>query len=455
MRIEDTDQARLVPGAVEAILSSLRWLGLDWDEGPDVGGPHAPYIQSERRELYQEAADRLVESGAAYLCDCSPVRLDEVRKRQEALKLPPGYDGHCRRRDPEELSAARRAGAAVVVRMKVPPAGEVTFVDLVRGKVRFSWATISDFVILKSDGFPTYHLAVVVDDHAMQISHVMRAEEWIASTPRHILIHENLGYTLPTMVHLPLLLAPDRSKLSKRHGATSVTEFRDEGCLPEALFNFLALMGWSPGDDREVMTREEIVEAFWLARIKDSPAIFDRQKLEWMNGVYIRKLAPRQLAERLAPFLERHQGGLPPAITPLDLDYLEKVVPLIQDRLKGLAEAAPLIDFMYVDEVSVKLEELVQKGVTAESASTALTRSMEILRGVEPFDHESLDRRFRALAEELGLKTGQLFGALRVAITGKVVAPPLFETMAILGRDRCVARVEKALDLMTRAAVQP
>ncbi|MBI4220478.1 MAG: glutamate--tRNA ligase, partial [Chloroflexi bacterium] len=432
------------------------WMGLDWDEGPEVGGPHAPYIQSQRRELYQAAGDRLLSSGAAYLCDCTPARLEEVRKRQEALKLPPGYDGHCRRRDPEELAAARQSGAAVVVRMKVPPAGEVSFVDLVRGKVTFSWATISDFVILKSDGLPTYHLAVVVDDHAMQISHVMRAEEWIASTPRHMLIYEKLGFAPPIMVHLPLLLAPDRSKLSKRHGATSVTEFRDQGCLPEALFNFLALMGWSPGDDREVMTREEIVEAFSLARIKDSAAIFDRQKLEWMNGVYIRKMTPRQLAERLAPFLEKPQGGLPaPVGRPLDINYLEKVVPLVQDRLKSLADATPLIDFMYIDQISAQPEELVQKGVTPEATSIALSKSLDILRVVEPFDNESLDRRFRSLAEELGLKTGQLFGSLRVAVTGKTVAPPLFETMAILGRDRCVKRVENALDAMGRVAVRP
>ncbi|MBI2965290.1 MAG: glutamate--tRNA ligase [Chloroflexi bacterium] len=452
LRIEDTDQERFVPEAEQIIFESLRWIGLDWDEGPGVGGPHAPYVQTQRRELYQAAARRLIESGAAYECDCSPERLEEVRKKQEALKLAPGYDGKCRRRDPAELAESRRQGRPVVVRMKLPPAGDVSFVDLVRGKVTFSWATMSDFVILKSDGLPTYHLAVVVDDHDMKITHVLRGEEWIASTPRHVLIHEKLGYQMPVMVHLPLLLAPDRSKLSKRHGATSVNEFRDAGFLPEAMFNFLALMGWSPGDDREVMTRQEIVDAFSLDRIKDSPAIFDRTKLEWMNGVYIRQLTPRQLAERLIPFLEQSPGGLPPSVPrPLDIGYLEKSVPLVQDRLKTLRDAADLIDFLYAPEIRPEPAEVVQKGMTVATTASSLGRSLQVLREAEPFEHPVLDARHRALAEELGLKTGQLFGALRVAITGKKVAPPLFETMEVLGRKLCVERVERAIDALGRS----
>jgi glutamyl-tRNA synthetase len=333
--------------------------------------------------------------------------------------------------------------------MKVPPAGDVSFTDLIRGNVTFSWATQSDFVILKSDGLPTYHLAVVVDDHDMQITHVLRGEEWIASTPRHVLIHEKLGYRMPVMVHLPLLLAPDRSKLSKRHGATSVNEFRDAGFLPEAMFNFLALMGWSPGDDREVMTRQEIVDAFSLDRIKDSPAIFDKTKLEWMNGVYIRQLTPRQLAERLVPFLEMTPGGLPQSVPrPLDVAYLEKCVPLVQDRLKTLRDATDLLDFLYAPEIQPDPTEMVQKGMTVDTTAGGLERSLLVLREAEPFEHGVLDARHRALAEELGVKTGQLFGALRVAITGKKVAPPLFETMEVLGRKLCVDRVERAINTL-------
>jgi glutamyl-tRNA synthetase len=449
LRIEDTDQERFVPEAERIIFESLRWMGLDWDEGPGVGGPHAPYVQTQRRELYQAAARRLIEMGAAYECDCSPERLDEVRRRQEAMRLPPGYDGKCRGRDPTELAESRRRGVPVVVRMKVPPGGDVSFHDVVRGRVAFSWATQSDFVILKSDGLPTYHLAVVVDDHEMEITHVLRGEEWIASTPKHVLIHEKLGYQMPVTVHLPLLLAPDRSKLSKRHGATSVNEFRDAGFLPEAMFNFLSLMGWSPGDDREVMSRDEIVEAFSLERIKDSPAIFDRTKLEWMNGVYIRQLPDRELADRLRPFLEAESGGLPGTVPrPIDIDRLARAVPLVKDRLKTLKDAAELIDFLYQTDVRVDPSEIVQKGMTPASAAEALERSLQILRASEPFEHGVLDARHRALAEELGLKTGQLFGALRVAVTGKKVAPPLFETMEVLGRPVCVERVERGRDAL-------
>ena len=449
LRIEDTDQERFVPEAEGIIFDSLRWLGLEWDEGPLVGGPHAPYVQSQRRELYQAAARRLVDAGAAYECDCSPERLEEVRKRQEAAKQAPGYDGRCRHRDPADLAESRRKGLPVVVRMRVPPAGEVSFHDVVRGKVTFGWATLSDFVILKSDGLPTYHLAVVVDDHEMKITHVLRGEEWIASTPRHVLIHEKLGYTMPTIVHLPLLLAPDRSKLSKRHGATAVNEFREEGFLADAMFNFLALMGWSPGDDREVMSRQEIVDAFALDRIKESPAIFDRTKLEWMNGVYIRQRPDGQLARELAPFLERSEGGFPQSISrPIDVERLAKAVPLVKDRMKTLKDAAGLVDVFYTPEVRPSPAEVVQKGMTPASTAEALDRSLVLLRGVEPFEAAALDTPHRALAGELGLKTGQLFGALRVAITGKAVAPPLFETMAVLGRSVCIDRVERSRDAL-------
>ena len=443
VRIEDTDQARFEQGSLEGILDGLRWLGLDWDEGPEVGGPHEPYVQSQRRDLYQQAARRLVESGAGYECDCTPERLERVRERQRAEGKPPGYDGHCRNRSPDERAKARAAGSPIVVRMRVPDQGEVTVHDYIRGDISFEWSRLSDFVILKSDGLPTYHLAHLVDDHEMNITHVLRGEEWIASTPRHKLIYDALGWTPPVFVHLPLLLGKDRSKLSKRHGAASVLEYRDRGYLPEAVVNFLSLLGWSPRDDTEVMSRDEIVDRFSLDSVNESPAVFDPEKLQWMNGVYIRSMSGDDLARRLLPVLER---GLPvPAKRPLDPNYVRRLTPLIHERLKLLSEAPDLLEFFYVEPPTPDRDALVQKGMDAPSAAAALRAALEVIESFEPFEPEPLEAGFRALAEKLSLKPGQLFGSIRVALTGRRVAPPLFDTMAALGKPRCVERITSAI----------
>ncbi|MBN1863004.1 MAG: glutamate--tRNA ligase [Dehalococcoidales bacterium] len=448
LRIEDTDVARKVEGALESILDGLKWLGLDWDEGPEVGGDYGPYFQSQRLKLYREAAERLVAQGDAYYCYCSPERLETMRAEQVRRKEPPGYDRHCRDLSREERAQREAEGITPVVRFKVPLTGQTRFNDLIFGEVVFENSTIDDFVLLKSDGYPTYHLANVVDDSAMKISHVIRAEEWISSTPRHILLYRALGLEPPSFVHHPMILGPDRAKLSKRHGAVSILEYREQGYLPETMFNFLSLIGWSLDDKTEIMTRKELVDNFSLERIGRTGAIFNREKLDWMNGVYLRSLSGDDFTRRAMPFLER---GLPPEVKqPLDGDYVGRIMPLVQERARTLAEVAELTDFFFTDQLSYEPGLLIVKKMDRESAVRALEAALRKLEPVASFDHDSLEAVLRPLAVELGLKTGQLFGALRVAVTGRTVAPPLFETMSVLGKERCLARVNKALGILRR-----
>jgi glutamyl-tRNA synthetase len=443
LRIEDTDVARKVEGAVETIMAGLRWLGLDWDEGPEVGGDYGPYYQSQRLELYRQAAERLVAQGDAYYCYCSSERLEEMRAEQVRRKQPPGYDRHCRDLSPQERAQKEAEGIVPVVRFKVPLEGQTGFKDLIFGDVVFEHSTIDDFVLLKSDGYPTYHLANVVDDHLMEITHVLRAEEWLSSTPRHQQLYQALGFEPPQFAHLPMILGPDRAKLGKRHGAVSITEYRELGYLPEAMVNFLALLGWSLDDKTEIMTRQELVESFSLERVGRTGAVFNRDKLDWMNGVYIRSLSIDDFAQRALPFLEKH---LPPQVKrPLSREFVRRIMPLIQERAKTLAEVPELVDFFFADELDYDAGLLMGKNMTAESSVMALETARQRLMTVEKFDEESLETLLRPLAEELGLKTGQLFGALRVAVTGRTAAPPLFQTMAVLGRERCLGRLEAAL----------
>jgi len=443
LRIEDTDVARTVPGALEAIMDGLRWLGLDWDEGPEVGGDYGPYFQSQRLELYKEAAERLVKQGDAYYCYCSPERLEQMRKEQVARKQPPGYDRRCRDLSPQERAKKEAEGIVPVVRFKVPLEGQTRFNDLIYGDVVFENSTIDDFVMLKSDGYPTYHLANVVDDHAMKISHVIRGEEWISSTPRHLLMYRALGYEPPQYVHTPMILGPDRAKLSKRHGDVSITDYRDQGYLPETMFNFLVLIGWSLDDKTEIMTRQQLIESFSLERIGRTGAIFNKEKLDWMNGVYIRNLNPEDFFQRSMPFLEK---GLPAdAKRPLDTDYVRRMLPLVQERAKTLVEVPELVEFFFVDQPDYNTELLIDKKMTLESTIKTLEASRQRLQLLTPFDEASLENLLRPLAEELGLKAGQLFGALRTAVTGRTATPPLFQTMAVLGKERCLKRIDTAL----------
>ncbi len=452
VRIEDTDVARTVEGAVEAILDGLRWLGLDWDEGPEVGGKYGPYFQSQRLELYQEAARRLVSQGDAYYCYCSSQRLQEMRAEQVRRKQPPGYDRHCRDLSPQERALKEAEGITPVVRFQTPLSGQTRFTDLIWGELVFENSTLDDLVLLKSDGYPTYHLANVVDDHQMEITHVIRAEEWLSSTPRHVLLYQALEYEPPKFAHLPMLLGTDRSKLSKRHGAVSVTEYREQGYLPEAMLNFLALLGWSLDDRTEIMSRQQLIESFSLERVSRTAAIFNREKLDWMNGVYIRSLSLEDFTQRALPFLEK---GLPTEVKrPLSTEYIKQIMPLIQERartldlrdMSTLAEGPELAGFFFVDELDYDVNLLIGKDMDQESATRALEAARLKLGELRVFNEESLEALLRPLAVELGLKTGQLFGTLRVATTGRTAAPPLFQTMAVLGKERCLSRIEAALD---------
>ncbi len=444
LRIEDTDRARFEPEAEQHIKDSLRWLGLDWDEGPDIGGQYAPYTQSERLERYADAAAQLIATGVAYEDDTQPEELEALRQRQRAAGQPPGYDNRGRYRTSEQIQGSKEQGLDVVVRMRVPDHGEIEVEDEVRGSLRFDLSLLQDFVILKSDGFPTYHLAHIVDDRDMAITHVIRGEEWLPSLPRHVLIHQGLGIPLPRYVHVPLILGRDRAKLSKRHGAHSALEYRDAGYVPDAVFNYLTLLGWSTGDDTEVMTRDEIVERFGIERVLEHPAIFDSEKLEWLNGIYIRSMEDDQLTDLLMPILEASQddGGLPDEVTrPIDRSLVRKLAPVLKERVKLLTDATDLIDFLFIDEIDPDPAEMVGRRMDNDMVIRALQLSSELCRDVEPFTADKLDVALRDLARESGMKAGQLFTPIRVAVTGKRVAPPLFETLEALGRERTLERL--------------
>ncbi|MGI5837788.1 MAG: glutamate--tRNA ligase [Chloroflexota bacterium] len=448
VRIEDTDVARRVEGALEAILDGLRWLGLDWDEGPEVGGPYGPYIQSQRLSIYQEHAERLIKQGDAYRCFCTPERLSAIRQEQQRRKQPSGYPRLCRSLSEEEVNARLAQGEVPVIRFKVPMEGSTTFHDLIHGDITFPNAALDDFVLIKSDGYPTYHLAHLVDDHLMRITHVMRADEWISSTPRHMLLYQAFGWEPPKFAHVPQILGPDRSKLSKRHGATSVIAYRDMGYLPEAMLNYLALLGWAYDATTEIMSREELIRYFSIDKINKTGAIFDIKKLDWMNGYYIRQLSVPDLTSRLMPYLE--QAGL---TTEKDRGYVEQIVPLIQERIRKLSDACELIDFFFADQLEYESKLLVAKGLTAESSLSALRAAKERIANLPDWSRSALEDVTRPLADELGVKTGQLFGILRVASTGRTAAPPLFETMEVLGRERVMARLDVAEEKLEKLAI--
>ncbi len=445
VRVEDTDQARLVPGAVDSILDGLEWLGIDWDEGPRVGGPLGPYLQSERLELYQDAAERLIAQGNAYRCYCTPERLAEVRERQRQEKRSIGYDRHCRGLSGGEMERLLETGAPHVIRFAMPVSGTSEVDDIIRGHVEWQNELVDDFVLIKSDGFPTYHLAVVVDDHLMKISHVLRAEEWLSSTPRHLQLYAALGHEPAQYGHLPMILGPDRAKLSKRHGATSVLEYRDMGYLPEALENFMVLLGWSLDDHSDVMTLDTIKQEFSLERVGKPAAIFDITRLDWINGVYIRQLEPERLAEEMTPFLER---DLPQEATPVDRDYLLRIVPLVQERLKVLGESAAVTSYFFAETLDYGEAKLVQRGMDGEGCAAALERAAEALAAVESFLADDLEAALRAAGGELGLRPREFFGLLREAVTARSATPSLFGVMEVLGRARVEERIAAAKEYL-------
>ena len=438
MRIEDTDVARKVEGAVDVILDSLRWLGLDWDEGP--------YFQSQRLHYYQEIANKLIEDGFAYRCYCSRERLEIMRQEQMKRKQPPMYDGHCRHLTEQEKNQLEASGIAPVVRFKMPLEGETALHDLIRGEVTFKNSILGDYVLLKSDGYPTYHLANIVDDHLMTISHVLRADEWLSSTPRHILLYQALNWSPPQFAHLPMILGPDKAKLSKRHGATNIIDYREQGYLPQAMINFMALLGWSLDDKTELLSREELIKHFSLGRVSKTAAVFNKRKLEWMNGVYLRQLSPEEFARQGTPFLDR---DLPSSVKrPLSSSYVRQVMPLLQERAKTLSEVTQLGDFLFLDDIEYDARLLLSSGLDAKSAIHAIEIVLQSLETAKTWDVSLLEGVLRPLAAELNLSTGKFFGLLRIATTGRTAAPPLFETMVTLGKDKCLKRLAIALQRM-------
>ena len=438
LRIEDTDVTRRVEGAVETILDSLRWLGLNWDEGP--------YFQSQRLPIYREIAHKLLKEGRVYLCYCSPQRLEKMRQEQVKRKQPPKYDRRCRDLTQRERTQLEARGVTPVIRFRAPLAGETTFLDLIHGQVTFKNDTLDDFILLKSDGYPTYHLANVVDDHLMAISHVLRADEWLSSTPRHVLLYQALNWQAPQFAHLPMILGPDRAKLSKRHGATTITEYQKQGYLADAMVNFLALLGWSLDDHTELLSREDLIKHFSLERVGKTAAIFNKDKLEWMNGVYLRALSLGEFVQQAMPFLDR---DLPETVKrPLDNDYVSQVLSLIQERAKTLADVPQLASFFF-DDVQYDAGLLLSKKRDAKSAAKAMTIASQKLEEITTWDATTIEDVLRPLATKLNLSTGELFGLLRIAITGRTAAPPLFQTMAILGKGKCLERINKALQLLS------
>ena len=447
VRIEDTDQVRKMPGSVQAILDGLHWLDIDWDEGPEVGGPFGSYFQSERLEIYHGLAERLVSQGNAYRCYCSLERADQGQRDR---RISASSDCNCRALSPGEISKLKLQSVqeSEVIRFAMPTSGITRVSDLIRGEVEWRNETLNDFIIMKSDGYPTYHLAVVTDDRLMEISHVMRAEEWLPSTPRHLQLNKALGFEPPQFAHLPMIMGPDRAKLSKRHGATAIGEYEGDGYLPEAMRNFMVLLGWSLDDKTEIMSTQDIIDNFSLERVTKSAAIFDQEKLLWMNGMYIREMTPEQLADRMMPFLER---DLPQDLLPVDSDYLSRIAPLLQERIKRLDDAADQTSYFFKPDYQFDTGTLVQKGMDREMTLSALQVALDELNATDDFQHEKLEQAMNVAGERLSLSRRQFFGLLRVATTGRAVSPPLFEMMEVMGKERTVSRVKNAVERFTAA----
>ena len=450
-RIEDTDRSRVTDENIHAAAESLRWLGLDWDEGPEVGGPYGPYLQSQRMDVYREWARRFLDSGHAYHCYCTPDELEERREAARREGRPPGYDGRCRELTAEQVDAYRVEGRQPVLRFKMPP-GSTTFQDLIRGEVHFEHEHVPDFVLMRADGSPLYTLAVAVDDILMGITHILRGDDLLSSTPRQMAVYTAMGVApedFPVFGHLPFVLGADNQKLSKRNGEVSIAWYRREGFLPEAMVNYLALLGWSLGDDREEFTLAEMVEAFDIERVNSNPARFDMKKLEAINGDKIRALKPDDFAARILPFLQ--QAGLvahPP--TAEEQRLVEGAAPLIQERMTRLTETVGMLGFLFVAEDHFTVDPEAAARSLTEDSRPALEAARAALEGVPRWRTEDIEAALReALVAGLGLKPKHAFSPIRVAVTGRRVSPPLFESMELLGRDRTLARLDGALSGMT------
>jgi len=450
LRIEDTDRKRYIPGAEEEIMKSLRWLGVDWEEGPDRPGPFGPYRQTERKEIYLSYAEKLIESGQAYYCFCTPERLETVRKEQQQRKEPPRYDRTCRNIPLEEAKQRVQAGEPHVVRFKTPVDGTTTVTDLLRGEITFDNASLDDFILVKSDGWALYHLAATVDDHLMKISHVIRGSEWLATLPLHAMIHRSLGGEEPIWVHLSIFLKPSgKGKMSKREAADLakdghsifVKDFDQLGYLPEGLVNWISLMGWSYDDHTEFFKIPDLIEKFSLDKLNPSPAAINFTKLDHFNGLHIRSLSIEDLTDRLMPFFT--SAGLK-----VDREKLQLITPIIQERMVTLDESIEMAGFFFKDTVEPAFEDLMQKGLSADETLQIAKKQLALLSELPDVKLETTEPVMRQLVEDTGHKPGQVFGILRVAVTGQKVSPPLFESMEIIGREQVIQRVINAISLL-------
>ena len=447
LRVEDTDRNRYDERALQDIFDTFSWLGISWDEGPEVGGPYESYFQSQRTDLYREYAEKLLDTGNAYYCYTSNKQQEEEAGAEEQKKKG-GYDRSSRNLTPEQRAEYEAQGVKPVVRLKVPLEGSTEVEDIVLGRIKKKNKDIPpDPILLKSDGFPTYHLANVVDDHLMKITHVMRAQEWVPSTPIHLLIYQALGWDPPAFCHLPMVMGKDGQKLSKRHGSTSLVDFRKEGYLPEAIINYICLLGWAYDDSREFFTREELEELFDISKLNKAPAVFDYKKLGWFNGQYIRMRTPEELAELLIPYMQE-AGLIGHDPSAAERARFEDMMPLVQERLTLLSDAPKLLRFLYEEISDYAPEELVPKKLDEARAKVYLKRSREILEEMRGREESALEERFREEAETMEAKLGNLLMPLRVALTGSRVSPPLFGSMAFLGWDESLKRIDRAIALL-------
>jgi glutamyl-tRNA synthetase len=450
LRLEDSDRKRFVPEAEEELMSGLRWLGLEWDEGPDTGGPHAPYRQSERKEIYLEYARKLIDSNKAYYCFCSPDRLEKMRQEQQKQKISPHYDGLCRKLSLDVAERRVRNGEKHVIRFKTPQEGSITVHDLLRGDITVENHNLDDYIIVRSDGLALYHLAALVDDYLMGITHVIRGSEWLSTFPLHGHIVRAFGWDEPEWVHLSVFLKPSgKGKMSKREGAQAIKDgysiylkdLEDLGYLPEAVVNWIALMGWSYDDHTEFFTMKDLVEKFDINHLNPAPAAINFSKLDHFNGLHIRNLQLDDLANRVKPFFIK--GGFK-----VDDGKLLKIVPIIRERLGGLDEAPNMAGFFFKDEVIPEPAELIGKKMTAAESAKVIRKSVQILETVHPFTVIEAEEKMRLLVDELGLSAGQVFGILRAAVTGQTVSPPLFESMEIIGRNTVLERLNQSINTL-------
>ena len=482
LRLEDTDRTRYDEKYVKNLYDTMAWLGIDWDEGGDKGGEYGPYVQSERFELYKKYAMELVEKGEAYYCFCDAERLDRIRKIQTENKMAPGYDRNCRHLTPEEVKANLDAGKPYVIRLKVPMEGTTKFHDHILGDIEWKNEDISpDPVLLKSDGFPTYHLANIVDDHFMKISHVMRAQEWIPSTPLHVQMYRSFGWEHPEFCHLPMVNGQDGKKLSKRHGSTSVNEFRARGYLPQAIVNYVAMLGCSYEEGKEFYTLDELAKAFKLEHLNKAPAVFDYKKLEYYNGNYIRMLSDEELYKWTLPFITG-TGDAALEINPENPQPAPKVgpeysgialgedgepycvdksmnmssadvkakllalMPLIKERLKYLTDAAEMVHFLFTEPAVPPVDQIIPKKIDAAKTKEVLVKAKDFVKALPGLDHEASEELAKKCAEELGIKLGDFMMPIRMAVTGSRVSPPLMGSILILGVEKSIERIERTLE---------